>query len=282
MIDVRTVAAEFPELSDITLLPSTSGQKEVVKAKYNSVPVILKLVKQKAIHDKRTQRELDAVQKIGGSYIPRVVEAGQRNIAGQLRFYVIEDFIDGETYRDRLTRQPVQQLHAILRFGEALLLACADFEAVAIVHRDLKPENLIIDKQEKLWILDFGIARHLNLSSITPTGPFGVGTPGYAAPEQFRNIKGQINSRTDLFAVGIILYESLCGYNPLTRGLADPHAILQRTENMDLLPLTIPGDTGELSRFINTLAQRFPSRRPQTAREAAEWFQPIKQDVTRK
>jgi serine/threonine-protein kinase len=195
-----------------------------------------------------------------------------------MRFYVIEEFIDGETYRELLTRQPVQSLNAILEVCEALLLACADFEAVAIVHRDLKPENLIIDKDGKLWVLDFGIARHLTLVSVTPTGPFGVGTPGYASPEQFRNIKGQIDARTDLFAVGIILYESLCGYNPLTQGLADQNAILRRTETMDLPALTIAGDAvGEMSRFINTLAQRFPSRRPQTAQEAVDWFRPIKQ-----
>jgi serine/threonine-protein kinase len=259
VIDVRTVAAEFPELSDIALLSSASGQKEVVKAKYKSTPVVCKLVKEKASDDKRTQRELDAVKKIGGSYIPRVLDAGQRNIAGLMRFYVIEEFVDGETYRELLTRQPVQALNAILEVCEALLLACADFEAVAIVHRDLKPENLIIDKDGKLWVLDFGIARHLT-------------------PEQFRNIKGQIDARTDLFAVGIILYESLCGYNPLTQGLSDQNAILRRTETMDLPALTIAGDAvGEMSRFINILAQRFPSRRPQTVQEAVDWFRPIKQ-----
>jgi eukaryotic-like serine/threonine-protein kinase len=281
VIDVRTVAVEFPELSDIALLPSISGQKEVVRASYDSTPVVCKLVKEKATDDKRTQRELDAVKRIGGSYIPRILAAGQRNVAGQDRFYVIEEFIDGETYRDRLVRQPLQHLHDILTVGEALLLACADFEAVAIVHRDLKPENLIIDKREKLWVLDFGIARLLDLVSITPTGPFGVGTPGYASPEQARNIKGEINARTDLFAVGIILYESLCGFNPLTSGLTDGQAILRRTETMDLPPLAITGDNGELSRFIATLAQRFPSRRPQTAREAVEWFRPIKERITR-
>jgi serine/threonine protein kinase len=277
VIDVRTVAAEFPELTDITLMASVSGQKEVVKARYKSTVVVLKLVKERAIDDKRTDRELEAVRKIGGSYIPQVLEAGQRNIAGQDRFYVIEEFIDGETYRDRLSRKPIQGICDVAVITDALLRACVDFEAVAIVHRDLKPENLIIDRGEKLWILDFGIARHLNLISITPDGAFGVGTPGYAAPEQFHNIKAEIDARTDLFAVGITSYEALCGYNPLTRGLTDPYAILRRTETMNLPPLAIPGDTqAEFSKFINALIQRFPSRRPQTAREAVDWFDPIK------
>lgn len=282
MIDVRTVTAEFPELSDVTLMPSVSGQKEVVKARYKSALVVLKLVKERAVDDKRTDRELEAVRKIGGSYIPRVLEAGQRNIAGQVRFYVIEEFIEGETYRERLARKPIQEIQDVVAIVDALLSACVDFEAVDIVHRDLKPENLIIDRAEKLWVIDFGIARHLNLISITPDGPFGIGTPGYAAPEQFHNIKAEINARTDLFAVGVTAYEALCGYNPLTRGLNDAYAILRRTEASDLAPLRIKGDSGgELSRFITTLAQRFASRRPQTAREAVEWFNPIKMKLTR-
>ena len=281
MIDTRTVAAEFPELSNIALLPSASGQKEVVRATYDETPVVCKLVKERAADDRRTERELEAVRRVAGSYIPRILDAGQRNVAGQVRFYVIEEFIDGETYRDRLTRQPVQPLTDMLTVAEALLLACADFELVDIVHRDLKPENLIIDRNGKLWVLDFGIARHLNLVSVTPTGPFGVGTPGYASPEQFRNIKAAINARADLFSVGIILHESACGYNPLTRGLADPNAILIRTETVDIPAPTIAGDNGEFSRFISTLSQRFPSRRPQTAREAVDWFRPVKEQLSR-
>jgi serine/threonine-protein kinase len=277
VIDIAVVQREFPSLSDLKPLSSLSGQKDVVKARHSSGLVILKLVKEIAATDKRTEREIAAMQKIGGSYIPQIIEAGRKNFAGNEHFYIIEEFIEGETYREQLRRQPVQTLPPMLKLADALLHACSDFEAESIVHRDIKPENLIIDLAGKIWVIDFGLARHLHLRSITPDGLYaGVGTLGYAAPEQFQNIKAEINIRTDLFAVGVVLYESFSGGNPFTLGLTDPRMVLRKMETTDLPLLTIPGDLKqEFARLISALAQRFPSRRPQSAGEALDWFAPV-------
>jgi serine/threonine protein kinase len=195
VIDIAAVQREFSSLTDLTPLSSPSGQKEVIKARHPSGTVVLKLVKQPAAFDKRTEREISAVKKIGGSYIPRIIEFGRKNFGGEDHFFIIEQFIEGETYRDMLHREPIQPIQAVLRLADALLHACHDFEVQRIVHRDIKPENLIIDVDGKIWVLDFGLARHLSLQSITPDGLYaGVGTLGYAAPEQFQNIKAEINA----------------------------------------------------------------------------------------
>jgi serine/threonine-protein kinase len=281
VIDIAAVQREFSSLSDLRPLSSPGGQKEVIKARHSSGTVILKLVKQPAAFDKRTGREISAVQKIGGSYIPRIIEFGRKKFGGQDHFFIIEQFIEGGTYRDVLLREPIQRIQPMLRIAGALLHACHDFEVQRIVHRDIKPENLIIDADRKIWVLDFGLARHLSLQSITPDGLYaGVGTLGYAAPEQFQNIKAEINVRADLFGVGVVLYESFFGANPFTSGQADPRMVLRKMETTDLPMLTIADDDNhEFARFIAALTQRFPSRRPQTASEALTWFDPVLQSL---
>ena len=75
-------------------------------------------------------------------------------------------------------------------------------EACKIVHRDIKPENIIVTSAGKIFFLDFGIARILGLPTLTKTEAIvGPHTPGYAAPEQFNDLKSDIDSRADLFSI---------------------------------------------------------------------------------
>jgi serine/threonine-protein kinase len=207
-----------------------------------------------------------------------VIQSGECTLGGQKRFYIIEPFVDGNNYRAVLQQQPVQDIRFVLGLTRILLSAAADFERIHLVHRDIKPENIMIDKSSKIWILDFGIARHLNRSSLTPTGGFGVGTIGYAPPEQYRNIKPEIDGRADLFAIGIVVHESLTGRHFYWHGASDQLAVIHKMDRLDLPRLALVEDpTNEFSDFIATLCQRFPSRRPRSAAEATNWFEPIYQ-----
>jgi eukaryotic-like serine/threonine-protein kinase len=92
----------------------------------------------------------------------------------------------------------------------------------------------------RLQPIDFDIARHLRLESLTATAAaFGQFTWGYAPPEQCRNIKAQIDARSDLFALGVTLYECATGSNPFRKGARDPLEILSRIEGMPLPPLSL-------------------------------------------
>jgi len=227
--------------------------------------------------DGRTTREIEAVVKLASDMIPAIYEHGTKTVSDEDRLYIIEQFIEGDTYRRVLERNPIQSFQNTLELANILLTSCAEFEKARLVHRDIKPENLICGTDGKIWIIDFGLARHLDKTSLTLSGQhFGVGTFGYAAPEQFRNIKPEINSRADLFSIGVILYESLTGQQPFWFNPPDLLRTLRKMESEDLAPLTIPGDVnGHFSRFISQLVQRYPSRRPQSAREALEWFEPV-------
>ena len=277
MIDLAAIHASFPDLADIQPVGGISGQKDVFVARKAGQKVCLKMVKKYSGDADRTTREIEAVSRLASDYVPVVFDCGVKAVAGEERYYIVEQFIEGQTYRRVLEACPVQPLGSVLVLAEALLGACVDFENASLVHRDIKPENLILDTTGKVWVIDFGLARHLDKTSLTLTGQhFGVGTLGYSAPEQLRNIKPEIDSRADLFSIGVLLYEALSGANPFAFSPPDPMRSIRKIESEDLPSLVVPGDDdGDFSRFIGQLAQRFPSRRPQSAAEALEWFQPI-------
>jgi len=271
MIDLNAVAAAFPELSDITFIVQ-SGQRLVFGAYLSGRRVALKVLKEGQNLD-RIIREPEAVSRLGSDFIPEIVDSGDRVIAGVAWPYLIEQYIDGRSYRTVLTARPVQPVTSVLTLGRQLLRACTAFEEHRIVHRDIKPENIMLDAGDKAWILDFGIVRLLDWVSVTGTNDaFGPFTPGYAAPEQVRNRKDDIDSRADLFSVGVVLYEAFNGSNPYRANKRSNLEIIDHVCNQDLPRLALDGDEdGSLSEFIATLVSRFPSRRPQTTSDALAW-----------
>jgi len=279
---ISEIRRQFPNLTNINPVRISGGQKEVFQAVLNGEDVALKLVKVYASDQIRTEREIAAVTKLNSDYVPKIYQTGRCVILSEDRYFIIEQYIHGKTFREILQVKPIQGLNDVLFLADQLLRACSDFEAVQLVHRDIKPENLIISPDGRAWIIDFGFARHLDLSSVTPNGPLGVGTPGYAAPEQFRNLKPQISIKADFFSIGVVLYEALKGFNPY---LVPPRNILEILRNMeqqDLPRLSILGDNeGLFSEFIGALSQRFPSRRPQNSAEALDWFAPIHRKLIR-
>jgi serine/threonine-protein kinase len=282
LIDLAAIRAAFFDLTDIKPLGDISGQKDVFGARQNNHRVCLKIVKRYSGGGDRTEREIEAVVKLASDYVPAIYQHGAKAIGGEDRHYIIEQFIEGQTYRNVLKSTPVQPLQNVLELANSLLHACAEFERASLVHRDIKPENLILDPTGKVWVIDFGLARHLDKTSLTLTGQhFGVGTLGYAAPEQFRNIKPEIDSRADLFSIGVVLYEALNGTHPFALWPPDPIKTIRKMESEDLPLLAISQDNdGKFGHFIGQLVQRFPSRRPQSAAEALEWFRPIYTKMT--
>jgi serine/threonine-protein kinase len=207
--------------------------------------------------------------------VPQVFANGQQTVGGEVRHFIIEEFIDGRTYRDVLGAMPKQSFRDVMTLAGKLLHACVDFENVNLVHRDIKPENIMVGTDGKVWVIDFGLVRHLDLTALTSTNFQGfMGTVGYAPREQFRLMNPDI--RADLFAVGVVMYEALTGVHPWRSGCFSALDVIRKMESTDLPVLSIPADpSGEAAAFIASLVQRYPSNRPQTAAEALAWFGPI-------
>lgn len=282
MLDLAAVAAAFPQLSSLTPIGAPSGQKDVLSGRLGTEDVVLKLIRKNPHDQSRTDRETMAVGKLSCSYVPRVFRQGVVQIGTESRVFIIEQRIDGRTYREVLDDVPIRPLAEVLMILDTLLCACRDFEAAKMVHRDIKPENLILDPAGKLWVIDFGIVRFLDETSLTPTGShFGLFTPGYGAPEQVRNLKPAIDSRADLFSIGVVAYEALTGGNPYRQGKRDALEVINHVLLRDLPPLAIGSDpSGELATFVESLCARYPSRRPSCAADSIRWFAPIRERLT--
>jgi serine/threonine protein kinase len=123
--------------------------------------------------------------------------------------YISMEFVEGETLRALLKRVGSLNLQTALRMTDQICAGLAEAHKQGIVYRDLKPENLMVDRGGDIKVLDFGIAR--SFEENTTVGQF-VGSPAYMAPEQIQGTG--VDQRTDIYAVGLILYEMLTGYLP--------------------------------------------------------------------
>ncbi len=275
MLTVAWVQQKFPDLSSVRAL-GQGGQKVVFAASHPSDGmVVLKLISP-STDVERVRREIRAVQQVDSKRVPKIFAVGTTNTSfGQL-VWIRERLISGESLRTRI-QSGVLNIQELERLAEQLLEALLDAEKKRIVHRDVKPDNVIVDSNGDAWLIDFGISRHLDLQSATPSGAFGgLFTPGYAPPEQCRNQKRAIDARSDLFALGVTLYECACGSNPFRKGARDIGDVLRRIETHVPQPLQIPNDLHDFSAFVSTLMQPRRDHRPGSVSEALDWLREIR------
>lgn len=155
----------------------------------------------------RFLREARAMARLQHDNIVTIYEWGEED---RQQYLVMEFF--GPSNLRTLVRQPHRlPLRDIVSIGHQLSSALAYAHAQSIIHRDIKPANVLIDKKGKAKLTDFGIAAALDEASITSTGQV-IGTPEYMSPEQARGVK--LDGRSDLYSLGIMLYEMLTGKAP--------------------------------------------------------------------
>lgn len=176
----------------------------------------------------RLEREILALQSLTHPNVARLVEYTFSTKEGEQRHYVIEEFVDGGDLFERLEKGQKWDLGRVaLVFGQ-IAAGLSAIHDLRIVHRDLKPSNIRIRSDDTPAIIDLGLARHLDLSDITRTEEgAAIGTPEYFAPEQFSGTKHDIDHRTDLFALGIMIYEASVGRHPFVESGMD-YADLKR------------------------------------------------------
>jgi len=143
----------------------------------------------------------------------------------RLLFYVMP-YVQGESLRDRLTRERQLPVDDAVRITRDVAAALGYAHEHGVVHRDIKPENILLTGGQAV-VADFGIARAVSTASgdrLTETG-LALGTPHYMSPEQ-ASADPQLDGRTDIYALGCVLYEMLAGEPPYTGPTA--HAIIAR------------------------------------------------------
>jgi serine/threonine protein kinase/tetratricopeptide (TPR) repeat protein len=187
------------------------GRVYKVLDKETNEKIALKLIKPEIAADKKTverfRNELTAARKIAQKNVCRMYDLGKEKGS----YYITMEYISGQDLKS-LIRQTGQ-----LTVGKAISIAkqicegLAEAHSLGVVHRDLKPNNIMIDQGGNAKIMDFGIARSLEANGITDAGVM-IGTPEYMSPEQ---VEGkEITQRSDIYSLGIILYEMTTGRVP--------------------------------------------------------------------
>jgi serine/threonine-protein kinase len=171
----------------------------------------------------RLEREARAVAKLNHDGILQIFDYSSEEAASS---YIVTEFIDGQTLKQFLANRklPVPELAAliVIELGEALSHA----HSLGILHRDVKPENVMVRKDGVLKLMDFGVAQVVDLERMTVTGQI-LGSPAYMAPEV---LDGRtLDFRSDVFSVGVMLYQMATGVLPFTG--KNPHEVLRRVSD---------------------------------------------------
>src|SRR5213593_189234 len=160
----------------------------------------------------RFQREIKLAARLQHPHILTVLDSGEA--AGQLWYTM--PFVEGESLRERLTRERQLPLDDALQITREVADALGYAHSQGIIHRDIKPENILLSRGHAL-VADFGVARAVQGVAgerLTETG-MAVGTPAYMSPEQ-ATAERQVDGRSDIYSLGCVLYEMLAGEPPYT------------------------------------------------------------------
>jgi len=212
---------------------------------------------------KRFKQELILARQITHRNVIRIFDLGE---ADGIKFITME-YIEGRDLKRLIGDMGKLSFEETARIVEQVCLALEAAHAEGVVHRDLKPQNIMVDEEGKVAVMDFGIARSVESAGMTQTGAL-VGTPDYMSPEQ---VMGEhVDARSDLFTLGVILYELLTGSTPYKADTAQA-AMYKRTREVPRPP--VEADPS-IPRFLSDVACKCleidPARRYQSAREIFE------------
>jgi serine/threonine-protein kinase len=171
--------------------------------------------------------------------------------------FLILEFVDGPTLSELLRDGPFPAL-VVAVIGAQLASALEHAHFHRIIHRDLKPANAMLSRTGEVKLMDFGIARDEDLGPLTKTG-MAIGTPAYMSPEQVTG--GAIDHRTDIYTLGVVLYECAAGQRPFTGN--SPGEVFARVRDGRCKPLAkvAPRTPGSLQRIIRKAMQTEPGDR---------------------
>jgi TolB-like protein len=262
---MKTAFGQYQLMSEL----GRGGMGVVFKARDVALDrfVAIKVLAEALAHDARVverfQREARAVAALDDAHVVHIYAIGSEN---GLPYFAME-FVDGVSLDALLKRErhlaPDQA--ARLAVQAARGLACA--HAKGLIHRDIKPGNILISTAGVVKVSDFGIAQstHDGVARLTTTGAF-LGTPGYLAPERYDD--GVVaDARTDIFALGIVLFECLAGRLPYKS--TSPLALMREvaeTPLPDIRAINTEVDT-ELARILGKMTAKDPAQRYADCRE---------------
>lgn len=219
----------------------------------------------------RFEREAQILMRLHHPHIVPILNFGMENGI----FYIVMPLMEIGTLRERIRKGPLKPeegAHIVRQIAEALQYA----HDAGLVHRDVKPANILMDSEGNAWLSDFGTA-HVGDATVSLTGSNVIGTPQYMAPEQARG--EPVSDKTDVYALGIVLYQMCTGQLPFNADT--PLAIAMKQASEPLPPPTSinPNIPHEISKVLIKALEKRPEDRYASALALSQAFDHALQQV---
>jgi serine/threonine-protein kinase len=254
---------QLPRNISISEEIGVGGQGVVYRGSYKDRTCAVKVYQPGQV-SKRIQREVDAMRNIDADGLVDLFWAGELDVNGKSSRVVVTSFVEGDSLDARLEEGGLEE-NAVYALGYHVGSAITRLWNERIVHRDIKPENIILTPQNEAVVIDLGIARHIDKSSITARG-VTWGTRGYLSPEQSQAVRS-LTCKSDVFTLAVVMLEAALGRHP-THG--DQKLLLSAAFHEGL-----PEELSDYSEgaFLKRMLHPRPTRRP-TGEEVVETLEP--------
>lgn len=218
----------------------------------------------------RFKQELILARKVTHRNVIRIFDLGDAN---GIKFITME-FIEGRDLKSQLVEKGKLPPEEAVEIVQQVCLALEAAHSEGVVHRDLKPQNIMMDQQGRASVMDFGIARSLEMGGMTQTGAM-IGTPEYMSPEQVRG--EHVDARSDLFTLGVIFQELLTGKLPFQAETAMASMFMRTRERAISLHKFDASVPQQLADIVGKCLDPDPKLRFQSAREIYDALESWKQ-----
>jgi eukaryotic-like serine/threonine-protein kinase len=212
-LTLAEVEAAFAGAYQVEASVQTGGQGTVFRARAEGRCVALKIYHADQLEE-RLAREMEALRNIRGPTLVELHDAGTCSVRGEECRFLATTFIEGKGLDAVLAAEGAQPIARVARIGRDVAVAVREIWSARIVHRDIKPNNVMLTPDGRSVLIDLGVARHVDMTSLTSTGKTW-GTHGYLSPEQARG--APLTCKSDVFALGVLLQECILGRHPTGR-----------------------------------------------------------------
>ena len=240
------------------------GMAKVYKAKDRLLDrfVAIKVLKEQYAEDdeflKKFNNEAQSAAKLNHINIVNVYDIGQDLFEGKKIYYIVMEYVEGETLKDLIDSEGQLSNHDIIDYSVQIAQALKSAHNSGIIHRDIKPQNILIDKYGLAKVTDFGIARVSSNATITYTSSI-LGTVHYISPEQ---AKGKIvDEKSDLYSLGAVMYEMATGKVPFDADNSVGIAVMHIQDKAKPAKELNPNLSDHLNYIIMKLLEKEPANR---------------------